>query len=77
MITRYSSSKWLRLLLLGVALICTINTSQLFADDPKPDPAGTATGGIADAQSASGSFVVAAPAELSADDKKYADKVKA
>ncbi len=77
MITRYSSSKWLRLLLLGVALICTINTSQLFADDPKPDPAGTATGGIADAQSASGSFVVAAPAELSADDKKDADKVKA
>jgi Amt family ammonium transporter len=77
MITRYSSSKWLRLLLLGVALICTINTSQLFADDPKPDPAGTATGGIADAQSPSGSFVVAAPAELSADDKKDADKVKA
>ena len=43
------------------------------ADDPKPDPAGTATGTIADVPS----FVVSAPADLSDDDKKDKDKVKA
>src|ERR1051326_3473749 len=36
---------------------------------PKPDPAGTATGLSSDAQSPSGTFVVSAPADLSADDK--------
>jgi Amt family ammonium transporter len=45
----------------------------LFADDPKPDPAGTATGVAADVPG----FVVTAPADLSADDKKDQDKVKA
>jgi len=43
---------------------------------PKPDPAGTATGLSVDAQSPSGTFVVSAPAELSADDKKDPAKVK-
>src|SRR6266700_2501875 len=43
---------------------------------PKPDPAGTATGLSVDAQSPSGAFVVNAPAELSADDKKDPAKVK-
>ena len=43
---------------------------------PKPDPAGTATGLAADAQSPSGPFVVSAPADLSDDDKKDAAKVK-
>jgi ammonium transporter, Amt family len=44
---------------------------------PKPDPAGTATGLSVDAQSPSGTFVVTAPTELSADDKKDPAKVKA
>ena len=43
---------------------------------PKPDPAGTATGLSVDAQSPNGTFVVNAPAELSADDKKDAAKAK-
>ncbi len=46
--------------------------------DPKPDPAGTATGAAADVQDAGGNmFVVAAPADLSADDKKDTNKVAA
>ncbi len=44
---------------------------------PKPDPAGTATGMAADAQSPAGTFVVTAPSDLSDDDKKVPDKVKA
>ena len=47
------------------------------ADDPKPDPSGTATGMAVDAQSPSGTFQVSAPADLSADDKKDPDKLKA
>jgi Amt family ammonium transporter len=43
---------------------------------PKPDPAGTATGGTVDAQSPAGTFVTSAPADLSADDKKDPAKVK-
>src|SRR5882672_6151817 len=43
---------------------------------PKPDPAGTATGLSVDAQAPNGTFVVNAPAELSADDKKDPAKVK-
>src|SRR6266404_969790 len=43
---------------------------------PKPDPAGTATGLSVDAQAPNGTFVVTAPAELSADDKKDPAKVK-
>jgi Amt family ammonium transporter len=44
---------------------------------PKPDPAGTATGLSVDAQAPNGTFVVTAPTELSDDDKKDKDKVKA
>ena len=44
---------------------------------PKPDPAGTATGMSVDAQSPAGTFVTAAPADLSDDDKKDPAKVKA
>src|SRR5215471_3984901 len=44
---------------------------------PKPDPAGTATGMSVDAQSPAGTFVTTAPADLSEDDKKNPDKVKA
>jgi ammonium transporter, Amt family len=44
---------------------------------PKPDPAGTATGMSVDAQSPAGTFVTSAPADLSDDDKKIPDKVKA
>src|SRR5438046_4978333 len=48
------------------------------ADEPKPDPAGTATGNASDVQDAGGThFVVSEPAVLSDDDKKDADKVKA
>jgi Amt family ammonium transporter len=44
---------------------------------PKPDPAGTSTGAAADAADAGGNtFVTAAPADLSDDDKKDAAKVK-
>src|SRR5690349_20472220 len=43
------------------------------ASGSKPDPAGTATGVASDVPG----FIVNAPSELSADDKKDADKVKA
>jgi ammonium transporter, Amt family len=46
---------------------------KLHADDPKPDPNGGATGVAADVPG----FVVSAPADLSDDDKKDKDKVKA
>ena len=64
---------WSRAVLAGFALFCCLGTARLLADDPKPDPAGTATGVAADVPG----FVVTAPAELSADDKKDKDKVKA
>jgi ammonium transporter, Amt family len=67
----------LRAALLGAALFCTANTAKLFADDPKPDPAGTATGLAVDAQSPNGTFIVNAPSDLSADDKKDKDKLQA
>jgi Amt family ammonium transporter len=73
MITRYSGLKWLRVPLWGVALFCSLGAPRMWADDPKPDPAGTATGVAADVPG----FVVAAPADLSDDDKKDKDKVKA
>lgn len=67
-----------RVALLGLALLCSLGQTRVLADDPKPDPAGTATGTAADVQDAAGThFVVSAPAELSADDKKDAEKVKA
>ncbi len=64
--------------MLGLALLLSAGPVRLLADDPKPDPAGTMTGAASDAQDAMGNhFVVTAPAELSADDKKDKDKVKA
>ena len=45
----------------------------MWADDPKPDPNGGNTGAAADVPN----FVISAPAELSADDKKDKDKAKA
>jgi Amt family ammonium transporter len=45
----------------------------MLADDPKPDPNGGSTGVAADVPG----FVVTAPADLSDDDKKDKDKVKA
>jgi Amt family ammonium transporter len=56
-----------------LALVCSLGLPHLRADDPKPDPAGTATGVAADVPG----FIVSAPAELSADDAKDADKKKA
>ncbi|MBS0664747.1 MAG: ammonium transporter [Verrucomicrobia bacterium] len=73
MIQRYPGLLWWRSALLGLALMCSVAAPALRADDPKPDPAGTATGAIADVPS----FVVAAPADLSTDDQKDAAKVKA
>src|SRR5262249_39739946 len=70
---RYTGTKWFRAALMGLALFCSAGALRLFADDPKPDPAGTSTGVAADVPN----FVVSAPADLSADDKKDKDKVKA
>jgi Amt family ammonium transporter len=64
---------WSRAVLAGFALFCSLSTARLFADDPKPDPAGTATGVAADVPG----FVVTAPADLSADDAKDPAKAKA
>src|SRR5664280_1622403 len=78
MINRHSGLRWLCAALLGIALYGGLGTPRALADDPKPDPAGTATGSSVDAQDASGThFVVTAPADLSDDDKKDPAKVKA
>ena len=74
---RYLSNRWLRAALLGAALFYTIGAQRSLADEPKPDPSGTATGMAVDAQSPAGPFLVSAPADLSADDKKDPAKVKA
>ena len=72
--TRYSGLfRSLRIPLMGLALYCSLGAPKTWADDPKPDPNGGATGVAADVPG----FVVSAPAELSADDKKDKDKVKA
>jgi len=63
----------LRAAILGLALLLSTGPARLLADDPKPDPAGTSTGVAADVPG----FVVTAPADLSADDKKDKDKAKA
>jgi Amt family ammonium transporter len=73
MTTRYTGLRWLRVALIGLALSCSLGLPKLLADDPKPDPAGTATGVASDVPG----FIVTAPAELSADDKKDKDKSKA
>src|SRR5882672_611608 len=70
---RYSALVWSRVMLLGFALCCSLGAPRVLADDPKPDPAGTNTGVAADVPG----FVVSAPAELGADDKKDKDKAKA
>src|SRR5882672_6416399 len=72
MMIRYPGLKWLRMPLLGLALYCSFAAPKSWADDPKPDPAGTATGVATDVPG----FIVSAPADLSADDKKDKDKVK-
>jgi Amt family ammonium transporter len=75
---RSTGTKWLRALLLGAALFCMLKPASVLADDPKPDPAGHATGAAADAADASNtSFVISAPADLSAADKQDPTKVKA
>ncbi len=74
MITRFlTGSQSVRAVLLGLALLLGPSVSKMLADDPKPDPNGGATGVAADVPG----FVVTAPAELSADDKKDKDKAKA
>jgi Amt family ammonium transporter len=77
MITRNSGSHWLRAALFGILILGCWSAPKARADDPKPDPAGTATGMAVDAQNPGGNFIVTAPSDLSADDKKDADKVKA
>lgn len=76
----YSGFNQWRAVLTGLALFCSLAGARALADDPKPDPAGTATGTISDVPG----FMVMAPADLSADDakdaakaKKYADDKKA
>ncbi len=73
------TTRTLRAVFLGAALFLTSGTARLLADDPKPDPNGSATGMAGDAQAAAGvsTFVVSAPADLSEADKKSPDKVKA
>ncbi|HWA85969.1 MAG TPA: ammonium transporter [Opitutus sp.] len=70
---RFLGSAWSRAVLVALALFGSFGAPRLLADDPKPDPAGTATGVASDVPG----FVVTAPAELSADDKADKDKVKA
>jgi Amt family ammonium transporter len=72
-------TKWLRAALLGAALFYTTASTRLLADDPKPDPNGSATGMAGDAQAGAGVsvFVVSPPSDLSDDDKKDPAKVKA
>ena len=76
-----NTTQWFGTFLLGFAFMSGLLMSSLstraMADEPKPDPAGIATGLSVDAQSPSGTFVTSAPAELSADDQKDPDKVKA
>lgn len=58
---------------MGLALFSILVLPKLWADDPKPDPAGTATGAAADVPG----FIVNAPADLSDADKADAEKLKA
>jgi len=60
------------------APVAAASTNAAPDTTPKPDAAGTATGASSDAAAADGTtFVVTAPTELSADDKKDPAKVKA
>jgi ammonium transporter, Amt family len=58
------------------AVAATATNAPAADTGPKPDPAGLATGMSVDAQSPAGTFVTAAPADLSDDDKKDSAKVK-
>jgi len=70
--------KWFCAAILGLALYCGPTASPVRADEPKPDPAGIATGAAADVQDAGGThFVVSPPADLSPDDQRDPAKVKA
>ncbi|HTQ29865.1 MAG TPA: hypothetical protein VMI53_01525 [Opitutaceae bacterium] len=82
MINRYLSSRWSRAALFALALFTVLLPARMLADGrdlSQPDANGSATGMSVDAQAAAGTsvFQVSAPAELSDDDKKDPDKVKA
>src|SRR6266481_2289811 len=69
--------KWLGVIALA-AMVGGGLALRARADEPKPDPAGTATGSAGDVQDAGGThFVVSEPAALTDDDKKDPEKVKA
>ncbi len=70
---RYSGLKWFRAAAMALALFSSLGAPRIMADDPKPDPAGTATGVASDVPG----FIVSAPADLSADDAKDPAKKKA
>ena len=57
----------------NMAAMAATNAPAAASTDPKPDPAGTATGVASDVPG----FVVTAPADLSADDQKDTNKVAA
>jgi Amt family ammonium transporter len=69
----------LRAALLGAALFLNASAPKLLADDPKPDPNGSATGMAGDAQAGAGvsTFVISPPSDLSDDAKKDPAQVKA
>jgi len=74
---RYFGFAWSRAVLMALALFSTFGAPRMLADDPKPDPAGTATGMSVDAQAPNGTFVATEPAKLSDEDAKDKDKKKA
>src|SRR5689334_2601447 len=65
--------KFLITTIAAITLLGTLSPSIVRADDPKPDPAGTATGVASDVPG----FVVSAPAELSKDDMTDTNKMAA
>jgi len=70
--------KWLGVIALTAMVGGGLALCARADDEPKPDPAGTATGNASDVQDAGGThFVVSAPTALSDDDKKDPAKVKA
>src|SRR6266404_9917392 len=70
--------KWLGVVALAAMVGGGLVICARADDEPKPDPAGTATGNASDVQDAGGThFVVSAPTALSDDDKKDPAKVKA
>ncbi|HUK83298.1 MAG TPA: ammonium transporter [Verrucomicrobiae bacterium] len=73
----HNLTKWLGMILLTLLVVGGL--SFVWADDePKPDPAGTATGNASDVQDASGThFVVSEPVKLSDEDAKDPEKLKA